>query len=232
MLSKHFPEVDVIDTIDNIPEAIERVKSIKPDLIFLDIELPPYTGFNLLEETRELDFHTIFTTSFNQYAIKAFKFSAVHYLEKPYGLDDMREAMDLYKKRSGQGIDRNSVDALLHNLKENEENQVIGFPILGGLDFISVKDILWCKADNNYTQVRLTDEKRLTVSKTLKKVESLLSEYNFFRVHNSYLINLNHMRKYRKGDGGEVVMSDGYEVDVSRNRKEAFLEVLKAKGVI
>lgn len=232
MLAKHFDNVDVISIVDNIPEAIERVRELDPDLIFLDIELPPYTGFNLLEETREMKYHTILTTSFNQYAVKAFKFSAVHYLEKPFGLDDMKEAMAIYEQRVGTAIGKESVSALLHNLKEGEDNQVVGFPVVGGIDFIAVNEIIVCKADNNYTELRLTGGRKVLVSKTLKKVELLLNKQTFFRVHNSFVINLDHMKQYRKADGGGVIMKDELEVAVSRNRRDRFLLTLKERGMI
>ncbi len=243
MLAKHFPEVNVLATIEEIPIAIEKVKEIKPQLIFLDVELPPFTGFNLLEETQGLDYHVIFTTHFNKYAAKAFKYAAVHYLEKPFGKDDLKEAMDFYKERVGYSeeegkvtkideLNNKAVDVMLHNLSASEENQIIGFPVLGGIDFYPVKDIIWCKAEGVYADLRMTQDRKITVTKTLKKVELLLNDHNFFRVHNSYLINLDHMRKYLRGDGGEVVMSDGYEVDVARNRKDNFLEQLKTQGLI
>lgn len=232
MLEKHFPDIELLGIADNIPEAIDKVKETDPDLIFLDIELPPYTGFNLLEETRGMKYHTVFTTSFNQYAVKAFKFSAVHYLEKPFGLDDLKEAIELYHQRVGDKIEKDSVDTLLHNIQEKELlNQIVGIPVLGGHEFIKVSDIICCQAQNNYTDLRMAEGKKITVTKTLRWVEQLLAGQLFFRVHKSYIVNLNQIRKYLRGDGGVVVMSDGYEVDVARNKKEAFIHELKELGV-
>lgn len=233
MLEKHFPEIALIGICDNIPDAIVSVREKDPDLLFLDIELPPFTGFNLLEETRGMKYHTIFTTSFNQYAIKAFKFSAVHYLGKPFGLDDLKEALELFNQRIGENTGKDSVDTLLYNIKEKEvRNQIIGIPVLGGHEFIKVKDIVCCRAQNNYTELRMINGQRITVTKTLRWIEQLLNEHPFFRVHNSYLVPLPHIVKYLRGDGGTVVLSDGYEVDVARNKKEDFIKELKSSGMI
>ncbi len=241
MLERHFPEVEVLETVETIPAAIERVKALDPQLIFLDIELPPFTGFNLLEETRGMRYHTIFTTNFNKYAIRAFKFSAVHYLEKPFGLEELSEAIQFYKERTGHsdnGAPRETTtakqaeDVILHNLREPKENHIIGFPVLGGVEFCPIPNIIRCKAENNYTDIIMTEGQKLTVTKTLKKVEMLLSEHHFYRVHRSYLVNLDHLKKYVGGDGGCVVMSDGYEVDVARNKKEDFLAYLNGRDII
>lgn len=241
-LERNFKELNVLASCDNVIEAITLVHKLKPDLIFLDVELPPHTGFNLLEETRGLNYHTIFTTSFNHYAVQAFKYSAVHYLQKPYNLDDLKEAIAFFKTRvkyeesTGEigKVDvggKDAEDAILHNLKSTQENQIIGFPLLGGRQFIPIKDVIWCQANDVYTDVHLTDKRKITVTLTLKKVELLLRSHNFFRVHKSYLINLDHMRKYMRGEGGIVVMSDGFDVDVSRSKKEPFIDELKRRNI-
>ena len=243
MLNRHFPEIEVLEVIENIPDAIVSVRKLNPDLIFLDIDLPPFTGFNLLEETRDQNYHTIFTTSFDNYATKAFKYSAIHYLEKPYGLDELNQAISFYKKRVSYNpidtaaittdiIGKKAETALLHNLKTSLENQVIGIPILGGIDFYPIRNIIWCKADNNYTEIHMEGKIRIIATQTLKRVEMLLTDHNFFRIHKSYLINLNHMTKYIRGYGGEVVMIDNKVICVARNKKELFMKLLKAKGLI
>lgn len=236
MLERHFPEIDVVCVVENIPDAIEKVKQEKPDLIFLDIELPPLYGFNLLEETRGLNYHTIFTTSYNKYAVKAFKFAAVHYLLKPFGLDDLKEAINFYKERIGYSEDdleltidqegKESEDILLHNLTEPIENQIIVLPIYGGKERCTVKEIIWCQAQNNYTHVQRPEKRETIATKTLKDIENMLDEHNFYRVHRSYLINIDHVRKYLRGDGGEVVMSNGEKIPVARNRKNGLLSLL------
>lgn len=233
MLDKHFPDIELLEVCVNIPDAISAVKAQDPDLIFLDIELPPFTGFNLLEETRGMKYHTIFTTSFNQYAVKAFKFAAVHYLQKPYGLDDLQEAIELYKKRVGAMVADRPIDTLLYNLKEKEaKNQVIGIPVLGGHEFIKIKDIVCCQAQNNYTEIRMSAGNKVMVTKTLSWVEQALIDHPFFRVHKSYLIPFAHIVKYMRGDGGIVMLSDGYEVDVARNKKDAFVQKMREMGMM
>lgn len=247
MLRSHFPDVEVLEVVDSIPIGIDRVKELKPDLIFLDIELPPFTGFKLLEATRGMSYHTIFTTNFNKYATKAFKFSAVHYLEKPFGADDLLQAMSFYKERVGYSRDSkstNKIDTLgkqaeevmLHNLKEPQEKHIIGFPVSGGIEFRPIKNIVWCKADSHCSFVHLLDEKKLLVMKPLKTVENLLDEHdNFFRIHQSNLINVEFLVKYVRegeGDGGHVEMVNGEKLNVSRSKREAFLNYLKKRGVI
>lgn len=242
-LKKHFTEIEIIAAIDNLEEAIENVQVLDPDLIFLDIELLPGTGFNLLEETRGMKYHTIFTTYFNQYAAHAFKYSAVHFLQKPYDLTDLKQAISFYKERvhykeetgeigrtDEQG--KEAEDAILHNLKASPENQIIGFPLFGGRQFVPVKDIIWCQAANVCSELHLTEGRRLTITLTLKKVERLVSNHSFFRIHKSYLININHMRAYMRGGGGEVKMSDGKELDVARSKKDEFIAELKRRGLM
>ncbi|MEM7103669.1 MAG: LytTR family DNA-binding domain-containing protein [Bacteroidota bacterium] len=240
MLNKHFTEIEIVSIINNIPEAIVEVRQQNPDLIFLDIELLPNYGFELLEMTRGMKYHTIFTTHFNKYATKAFRYAAIHYLEKPFGLDDLEEAINFYKERTGytennkdlkvDELGKRAEDILLHNLKETNENQIIRFPIYGGTEFIFIKEILWCQAESNYTYIQRTDKKSTKVTKTLKHVEAMLKGHNFYRVHSSYLVNLDHMKMYLRGDGGEVVMADDHHVPVARNRKKGFLKKLGNSG--
>ena len=157
----------------------------------------------------------------------------MHYLEKPFGLDDLKEAVELYHQRVGERIENESVNTLLHNIHEKEAlNQIVGIPVLGGHEFIKISDIICCQAQNNYTDLRMVHDKKITVTKTLRWVENLLSDHLFFRVHNSYIVNLNQIRKYLRGDGGTVVLSDGFEVDVARNKKETFVKEMKALGMM
>lgn len=227
LLAKHFPEVEVLKICTSVPDGIKEVNELQPELIFLDVELPPYTGFDLLEQTRGVNYEVIFTTSFNKYAAKAFRFCALDFIEKPFGIEDLKEAIDRYKLLASSGS-KKKVDALLHNVKQTDvAMQKVGIPVIGGFDFIMVSEIIFCKSEDNCTDFYLTGNRKITATKTLKWIEELMREHNFFRVHDSYLINLNHIKKYKKGgEGGVVELTDQKEADVARRRKDDFLKVL------
>lgn len=233
LLAKYFPEIDVLMICNSVPEGINAVNTLKPHLIFLDVELPPYTGFDLLEQTRSVNCEVIFTTSFNKYASKAFRFCALDFIEKPFGEEELKEAIGRYKTLAATGSKKN-IDALLHNVKQTDISmQKVGIPVLGGLDFITVSEILLCRAVDNCTDFYLTGKRKITATKTLKWVSELMQEHHFFRVHDSYLINLNHIRKYKKGgEGGVVELTEQLEADVSRRRKDEFLKTLASLNMI
>jgi len=233
MLAKEFPEIEVMAICDSVPEGIRQIHSLQPQLIFLDVELPPYTGFDLLEKTSSLNYEVIFTTSYNQYAAKAFRFCALDFIEKPFGLDELKEAISRYKNMAATGSKKN-IEALLYNARQKDKTfQKVGIPILGGLDFIMVSEIIRCQSTNNYTDFYLTGRRKITATKTLKWVDDLLHDHHFFRAHDSHLINLNHIKRYMKGgEGGVVELSEGQEVDISRRRKEEFLKILSELKMI
>jgi two-component system LytT family response regulator len=233
LLSKHFPEIEILAVCNSVPAGVEKIKSLQPQLVFLDVELPPFTGFDLLEQTREINFEVIFTTSFNKYAAKAFRFCALDFIEKPFGADDLKEAISRFKNISANGSKKN-IDALLHNVKQSDASlQKVGIPVLGGLDFLQVADIIMCQSEDNCTNFHLIGKEKILATKTLKWVEELLRDNNFFRVHDSYLINLSHIKKYKRGgEGGVVELSDRKEADVSRRKKDDFLKVLSRLGMI
>jgi two-component system LytT family response regulator len=233
LLAKHFPEIDVLKICNSIPIGIQEVNTLEPHLIFLDVELPPYTGFDLLEQTKSVKCEVIFTTSFNKYASKAFRFCALDFIEKPFGVEELKEAIDRYKSMTARGTKKN-IDALLHNVKQTDSTmQKVGIPVMGGLDFITVSEIIYCQAKDNCTDFYLTNKRKINATKTLKWVDELMKELNFFRVHDSYLINLNHIKKYKKGgEGGVVELTDQFEVDVSRRRKDDFLKALAGLNMI
>jgi two-component system LytT family response regulator len=233
LLNKHFPEIDIVKVCNSVPDGIKEVNSLSPQLIFLDVELPPFTGFDLLEQTRAKNFEIIFTTSFNQYAVKAFRFCALDFIEKPFGVNELKEAIDRFKMLAATGSKKN-IDALLHNVRQVDFSmQKVGIPVLGGIDFIAVSEIILCKSEDTCTDFYLTEKRKTTATKTLKWVEELMQEHNFFRVHDSYLINLNHIKKYKRGgEGGVVELTDNKEADVSRRRKDHFLRVLSGLKMI
>ncbi len=217
-------------TADSVAKGIQLVKDLRPALVFLDVQIGEETGFDLLRKLDDVPFEVIFTTAFEKYAVQAFKFSAVDYLLKPVDPDDLREAINkLQDKLSKQEMSQ-KLDVLFHNLKNIEgASKKITVPTLNGLMFLPVRDIIRCEADVNYTHIFLRDKQKITVAKTLKEFEELLNEYNFFRVHNSHLVNLACVKEYSKGKGGYVTLTDNSEIEVSERRKNEFLKRLAGK---
>ena len=181
----------------------------------------------MLEKLELTDFEVVFTTAYEKYAIQAIKFSALDYLLKPFSMGDLSEAIHHYRQKQYKEQSARQLSALFYNLKDiQKDTKKIVLPTLNGLDVISLKQIIRCEANINYTTFFLTDGSKIIVSKTLKEFDALLDDYNFIRVHNSHLINLNHVKKYTRGEGGTVTMSDHAEVDVSRRKKDEFLKRL------
>ena len=227
MLNAHCPQVNVIGQADSVSVAEELIRSTKPDLVFLDIEMPFGNGFDLLDRTRDLNFDVIFTTAFDHYAVKAIKFSAFDYLLKPIDVDELKIAVDrLIQNKKDQNSFNGKIENLLSEIKINGKPKRIAIPSLEGISIVNIDEIIRCEADTNYTRIYLINGEAILVSKTLKEYEDLLTEYHFVRVHHHNLINLNHVQKYIKGEGGYAIMSDGSSVEVSRRKKTEFLEKL------
>ncbi|MDO8999209.1 MAG: LytTR family DNA-binding domain-containing protein [Bacteroidota bacterium] len=227
LLTMYCPTVEVIDLCDSVNSALISIANQKPDLVFLDVEMPFHNGFTLLEKIKNPKFEVIFTTAYDHYAIKAIKYSALDYLLKPIDSDDLKAAIakvEGYKPSSA--ISDSKFELLLSNLKVKGNNAKIAVPTFEGLQMVNAADIIKCSADESYTHITLINNTKITVSRLLKEYEELLSDLNFFRVHNSSLINLAHVTKYIKGEGGYVVMSDGSSVEVSRRKKNELLSKL------
>lgn len=224
MLREDFPEVEVLAVCENVPEAVKTVKEVKPDLVFLDVEMPPFTGFDFLEQVKNQVFEVIFTTSHNKYALQAIKFSALDYLLKPFDADDLAGALERYKEKVNKNNTQSQFEMLLRHMKAVKDPPGnIALPTLNGLTFLKLEDIIRCESDNNYTTFHLTNKNKILVSRPLKEYEEMLEESNFFRIHHKHLINLAHIKSYTRGEGGSVTMVDDSEVDVARRRKDEFL---------
>jgi two-component system, LytTR family, response regulator len=218
--------LQVAGTFQSVKEGITGILKLQPDLVFLDVQMDDKTGFDLLKEIPEINFEIIFTTAYEKYAVQAFKFSAIDYLLKPLDADDLVSAVNkVIKKISGSDISQ-KINALFHNLQNHQSSKKISIPTLDGLIFLDTNDIIRCQSHINYSILFLKDKQKITVAKTLKEFEELLSDYNFYRVHNSHLINLAYIKKYNKGKGGSIFMSDHSEVEVSSRRKEGLLKRL------
>lgn len=228
LLQENFPELQVVGIISSIPEGREQLQRIKPDLVFMDVMLPPYTSFDLLNELKTIPFEIIFTTSFEEFAVKAFRLCAVDYLVKPVVKEELVAAVEKFKQRKSARETTTHIQTLLENIQATtSEHTKIALPTLTGYLFVKVNDIVRCESDNTYTTFFMTDKRKIVVSKTLKECEHMLTDYRFYRVHNSHLINLRYMTEYIKGEGGIVKMTDGSQIDVSRRRKDEFMQVLK-----
>lgn len=227
MLSEHFNNVMVLAVCENIEEARQAIAKHRPDLVFSDIELEKDSAFDMLQELETIDFEVIFTTAYEKYALQAIKFSALDYLLKPFGVKELSAAISHYEAKANKGQPDQQFEVLFHNLKRmQKESKKIALPTLNGLQVVSLKEVIRCQAEANYTVFFFVDDTKIVVTRTLKEYEELLCEYDFMRIHNSHLINLHHVEKYTRGEGGTVTLSDGAEVDVSRRKKEGFLRLL------
>lgn len=231
ILTKYFSEeVEVVGTANNIDDAEEMINTLKPELVFLDIEMPNGGGFDLLVRFEEFPFNVIFVTAYDQYAIKAIKFSALDYLLKPVDLDELEQAIQKHNiEKSKQRNEKEKVKALIENIKTESHKRQVAIPDGNGLILIPLKNIVRCESDGNYTIIYRTEGRKVVASRTLGDFEDMFSGDNFFRVHRSHLINLEHLVKYVKGEGGYVLMSDESKAEVSRRKKPEFLSFLNQR---
>ena len=227
LLERYCPDVKVLDICYSAASALKSINEQKPQLLFLDIEMPHMNGFELLEKLPDIDFELVFTTSYDQYAIKAFRFSALDYLLKPIDQDDLRKAVQK-AVTSTDHVSPQQIKVLLQKI--NHPSLVVNklaIPTLEGLQMILIESIIHCEADRNYTIINIKGKQKIVASRTLKEIEELLDDYPFIRVHHSHIVNLNEVEKYVKGEGGYLMMSNGTSIDVSRSRKEFLLKKLQ-----
>ncbi|MBX9892472.1 MAG: LytTR family DNA-binding domain-containing protein [Chitinophagaceae bacterium] len=229
LLEKHYnTSIQLIGEASSVETAKTLINNNPPDLIFLDIQIHDQTGFDLLNNYSSIPFYVIFTTAYEQYAIKAFKFSAIDYLLKPIDIDDLNAAINKVATNIQQNDYKLKFDLLYANFHQlGLQEKKIAVPTISGIEFILISSIIRCESNINYTTLHLTGKAKLVVAKTLKEFEELLTEYNFYRVHNSHLINLSFVKAYNKGKGGSVLLTDGTEIEVSFRRKDGFLNIIK-----
>jgi len=226
LLVKHCPDVTILANCADGAKALEMMKQQLPDILFLDIEMPGMNGFELLEKCHSSDFEIIFTTAYNEYAIKAIKHSALDYLLKPIDKDELKLAVQRARdEKSIKSSDR--INNLLEVLHIRKNVKRFAAATMEGLIMVNADDILYCESDSAYCKLHFIDGKSLLLSKTLKDVEEVLHHDEFCRIHHSFLINLNYVQKYIKGEGGEVIMNNGMNLPVSRTRKQDFLKLLE-----
>jgi two-component system, LytTR family, response regulator len=224
-LRKHCPNIELLAACSTAEEGISAIEQLKPDVVFLDVEMPVMNGFEMLQQLRDIHFEIIFTTGYDQYAIKAIQFSALDYLLKPIIKDDLVKAVE--KIRPSHQHSLNDQLQLLLGKLNNKPGvlQKIALPTTEGFEMVALENILHCESESNYTHIRMKNGKKILVSRTLKEIEELLQDHSFLRIHHSHVVNLNEIIRYVRGEGGYVIMSDGSNINVSRTRKEALLKV-------
>lgn len=224
-LKGYCPSADVAGSALTIEDAYTLIRQKKPALVFLDIELTDGTGFDLLKRFKQVDFEVIFTTAYNQYAIQAFRENAVDYLLKPIDIDLLQDAVEKAEKRISLKKTNEKIEALLSSSAGQPELK-ISVPTQEGYIFIPVAEILYCEASGSYSYLHMKSNKKILISLRLKECEGILPASVFFRVHNSYLVNTQHISKYVKGRGGYLVMENGEKIEVAVSRKEEFLNFI------
>ena len=225
LLRTYAPNMKIEATCTSAEAGIEAINKHRPDVVFLDIEMPRMNGFDMLEQFDKLFFDVVFTTAYDQFAIKAFKYSALNYLLKPVDPDDLMDTIRRLEERKTVPS-RDQIQLLVDSVRNiKPTTSRIALTTNDGMIFVSTQDIVFCEAESNYTSIMLANGKKIMVSKVLKEIDEALAGPDFFRVHNSYLINLNHIKKFVRGDGGYVVMDNETVISISRSRRQEFMEL-------
>ncbi len=223
LMEKYTPDIEIVATAQSVEEGIQTINEQKPDLVFLDISMPDGDGFEVIKKTEYKNFGIIFSTAYDQYAIRAFEVAALHYILKPVKAEDLKEAIKRYKTAKEENVDF-KMKIFNEALKEQPSKLIL--PTSSGMHIIDINEIVRCESSNNYTTFFLTDGKRIVVSKSIQIYEHMLSQSHFCRIHNKHIVNLKFIKKYVKGRGGHVELADGSHVDVSDGRKKNFIEKL------
>ena len=229
LLERYCPEIKVLDICYAGETALQSIKEHGPQILFLDIEMPFMNGFEMLEKLGTINFELIFTTSYDQYAIKAIRFSALDYLLKPVDREELQKAVQKAAQRNNHPLPQ-QLDMLLQKLKHPAiPINKIAIPTMEGFQLLAAESIISCESDSNYTCLFLKDKRKIIASRNLKEMEEILEDYPFIRVHHSHVVNINEVEKYIKGEGGYLLMSDGSSINISRSRKELLLKKLSLK---
>lgn len=218
-LNKYCPKVELVGEAENVEQGLILIRNNQLDLVFLDVEMPFGTAFDLLDKVGDRQFETVFVTAYNQYAIDALNAHASYYLLKPISIDKLIAAVDYVSEIKAK---ENKLQDSVISVVDKQVTGKITIPMQSGFEVLQIKDILYCQADDNYTNIYLRNGKRL-VSKTLKYFELALGENGFARVHKSFLVNVNAIAEYRKGKGGHIVLENGKQIIVSPSRKKELL---------
>jgi two-component system, LytTR family, response regulator len=225
LLKTYCPDVTILATCQSGEAGLQALSTLTPDLVFMDIEMPKMNGFDVLDQVGEKSFEIVFITAYDTFAVKAFKYAAINYLLKPVDPDDLVLTINRVKEKKTK-TENGQVELLFQSLlKKNTPIERIALSTHDGLIFVQTSDIMYCKAESNYTHVQLIHGKKILVAKTLKEIDETLSGKDFFRVHASYLVNINHISKFVRGDGGYIVMPDDTQITISRNKRDEFFQL-------
>jgi len=224
-LSNFSTEIEVMASFTNPDEALKYLDTNTPDCLFLDVQMPTIGGFQFLEQLKDISFAVVITTAYDEYAIKALKHEAIDYLLKPIDSDDLKESITKIKKHSDRTINSMKFERILSNFNSKFDKKRITINTDGKLLFLDVDDIIYIESDGNYSTLFLKDQKKIVVTKKLKEVNAILPEHYFFRIHNSFIINLNKIKAFIKNEG-YVIMDSDHKIPVARQRKSDFLEKL------
>jgi len=218
--------IEICDSFTDPIEAISAINYLKPDCVFLDIEMPEMDGFQLLNSLKYREFDLIITTAFDNYAIRAFKESAIDYLLKPIDTDDLLKSVAKIKTNKEQNLLGFELKKVLQSIIPKSNQAKISIPLAGKTIFVSQEDIIYCKSDGNYCKIYFKNGKSEMLSKKIKDVQEIMNDPVFFRVHNSYLVNINYIKEFVKSDGQYLVLENGTSIPVSRSKKSALLQLL------
>ncbi len=223
-LKMYCPLVEVVAQCSDSKEGLNKILELQPDIVFLDIEMPVINGFQMLEKAGEINFHLVFVTAYDKFAVKAFRYSALDYLLKPIDAKDLVSAVDKATKRYLP--DKQQLNLLKQQLRAGEKlhPDKIALPYQNGVTFVEINSIVYCESNSNYTRLHLINRQEYTVAKTLGDIQEVLEERNFLRVHRQYLVNLNHIKRYVRGEGNYLIMTDDANIPVARNQKERLVE--------
>jgi two-component system LytT family response regulator len=228
LLTQLTQPIEVLAKFNDPREALHYLKSNSCDIVFLDIEMPNLTGFDLLNKLHSFSFDVVFTTAYNQYAIQAFDFSALSYLLKPVDESDLQACINRWVEKKQKFLRVDQFSFLLEMMHGKSIAQTkIALPTTDGLEFIHINDIIRCQAESNYTSLFLTSGETFLICRTLKDVETILRQHNFIRIHQSHLINLAHLKKFQRIDGGYVIMTDDAQLSISRAYKQQVQDALQ-----
>jgi two-component system LytT family response regulator len=229
LLEINCPGVEVIGLASSAEEAREQIMALRPQLLFIDIAMPGKNGFDLLKDLGEIEFEIIFVTAHNSYAVQAFHFSAVDYLLKPVDEELLLEAVKRAQRRIDEKTSGQHIQTLMHNIlqKDTPHKMKLCIPSVKGFQVIDIQDIIYCEASSNYTNIHFTNRPFICASRPIHEYEELLGDSGFARIHKSYVINLEHVKEYMRGEGGSVMLSNGKELEVSRRKKEDFFKKMK-----
>jgi two-component system LytT family response regulator len=230
LLSKYFPEITILGKADTVQSGMALLHTNKPDLVIADIQLPDGVSFDILNQLESFPFQLIVISAFDSYAMNAIKMGAIDYILKPATKVTLENAINKAKVHVDQKIRMEQMSMMLQTYYKGSPAQRIGLPNSEGLRFVKLDEILYCKAEGNYTYFYMLNNRKEIVSQTLKEVETKLAQYdNFLRIHKSFMVNLKYVADYKKGRGGQIILEDNSELEVAPDKKEALLKRLQGK---